>query len=83
VSAGNLRAGDSKWTLVHRYIGLFLGIWVFAVGVTGAVLAYYREIDVLLNPDLFTAVGSPRNPDLDAMVTSVQRQYPDRFILYF
>ena len=42
----------------HRYVGLLLGLWLFAIGSTGSMLAYYREIDVLLNPELFMAVKS-------------------------
>jgi uncharacterized iron-regulated membrane protein len=73
---------DSKWTLVHRYLGLLFGVWIIAVGVTGSFLSYYRQIDAFLHPELFTAVNSPRHPDLDAMVSTVQNAYPDRFILY-
>ena len=74
--------GDGPWILIHRYIGLFVGIWMCAVGLTGTVMAYYREIDAFLNPGLFAATNSPRHPDLDAMVSTVNAAYPDRFILY-
>lgn len=69
------------WIFIHRYIGLLVGIWVFAVGVTGAVMANYREIDALLNAELFAATNSPRHPNLDAMVSAVNAAYPDRFVL--
>ncbi len=67
---------------IHRYVGLVLGLWLFAVGSTGSILAYYREIDVFLNPDLFAAKNSPQHPDLDAMIAKVRAAYPDRFVLY-
>ncbi len=67
---------------LHRYIGLVLGLWLCAVGTSGAILAYYREIDVFLHPELFAAKNSPQHPDLDAMIARVQTAYPDRFILY-
>jgi uncharacterized iron-regulated membrane protein len=67
---------------IHRYVGLILGLWLFAVGLTGSILAYYREIDVFLNPDLFAAKDSPQHPDLDAMLARVRAAYPDRFVLY-
>jgi len=79
-------AGPAKfdWLIViHRYVGLMLGLWLFAVGLSGAILAYYREIDVALNPHLFTPTGAdnPQHPDLDAMLASVRAAYPDRFVL--
>ena len=76
------KARQDLWVVVHRYIGLLLGLWVCAVGLTGTVMAYYREIDAFLNPELFAATNSPRHPDLDAMVSTITAAYPDRFILY-
>ena len=73
---------EGPWIFIHRYIGLLLGIWVFAVGVTGAVMANYRELDVFLNAELFAATNSPRHPNLDAMVSEINAAYPDRFVLY-
>lgn len=80
--ASRPKSASGLWTMIHRYIGLFFGIWVFAVGLTGAVMAYYRELDAFLNPELFAAVNSPRHPDLDAMVEAVQQAHPERFVLY-
>ncbi|MDX2222430.1 MAG: PepSY-associated TM helix domain-containing protein [Rhodospirillaceae bacterium] len=74
--------GFDLWMFVHRYVGLILGVWLCAVGATGAIMAYYQEIDVLLNPELFAAQDSPRHPDLDRMIGAVRVAHPDRFILY-
>ena len=73
---------QGPWMFIHRYVGLLLGIWAFAVGVTGTVMANYREIDAYLNAELFAAADSPRHPDLQAMVSVINAAYPDRFILY-
>ncbi len=75
------KSREGHWVTIHRYVGLFAGIWMCAVGLTGAVMAYYREIDALLNADLFTANESSRTPNLDAMVSTINAAYPDRFIL--
>lgn len=74
--------GFDAWVFIHRYVGLILGVWACAVGATGAVMAYYQEIDVALNPGLFAAANSPRHPDLDRMIAAVRAEHPDRFILY-
>jgi len=72
---------EGPWIFFHRYIGLLLGIWVFAVGVTGTVMANYRQIDAFLNAELFVATDSPRHPNLDAILTTINAAYPDRFVL--
>jgi|GEM_PF-5996716 len=77
-------AAKFDWLIfIHRYVGLMLGLWLFAVGATGAILAYYREIDVALNPELFTPTtrDNPQHPDLDAMLANVRAAHPDRFVL--
>ena len=75
-------AGEGPWIVIHRYIGLVVGLWMCAVGITGTIMAYYQEIDVFLNPELFAATNSPRHPDLDAMVSTIHAAHPDRFILF-
>lgn len=44
------------WLLtLHRCTGFFLVIFVTVAGVTGTVLAFQRELDAALNPQLFQA----------------------------
>ncbi len=76
------RSLAGPWIFIHRYVGLFVGIWICAVGVSGTVMAYYREIDVFLNAEFFAATNSPRHPNLDAMVSTINAAYPGRFVLY-
>ncbi|MBM3513979.1 MAG: PepSY domain-containing protein [Alphaproteobacteria bacterium] len=74
---------DGWMIVVHRYVGLIIGAWMCAVGASGAILAYYREIETWLDPKLFLMeTPGPRHPDLDRMVAAVRAAYPDRFILY-
>ncbi len=42
------------WTLVHRYAGLAMTLFLVIVGLTGSVLAFYGELDRWLNPELLT-----------------------------
>jgi uncharacterized iron-regulated membrane protein len=73
----------ADWLIwIHRYVGLAFGAWLFCVGLSGALLAYYREIDVALNPALFAVADAPQHPDLDRMYAAVKAAYPDRFVLY-
>jgi len=40
---------------LHRWCGLFLAVFLFVAGATGAVIAWDHELDEWLNPHLFTA----------------------------
>ena len=40
-------------TLVHRYLGLSLALFLIIAGLTGAVISWDRELDACLNPELF------------------------------
>lgn len=39
------------WVLVHRYVGLFIVLFLLVAGLTGSVLAFYHELDAWLNPE--------------------------------
>lgn len=39
--------------LAHRYVGLFLVVFLTVAGLTGTILAFQEELDVALNPELF------------------------------
>jgi uncharacterized iron-regulated membrane protein len=50
--------------LLHRWFGLFLALFLFVAGLTGAVISWDHEIDEWLNPQLFDArsAGVGQNP---------------------
>jgi uncharacterized iron-regulated membrane protein len=41
--------------VMHRWVGLFLAVFLFISGVTGAVISWDHELDEWLNPQLFKA----------------------------
>lgn len=41
--------------LIHRWAGLFIAVFLFIAGMTGAVISWDRELDAWLNPHLFAA----------------------------
>jgi len=56
----------TAFTLVHRWVGLFIAGFLFVSGVTGAVISWDHELDDLLNPNLMEARSSgPAMPVLD------------------
>lgn len=55
-----LQRRRKAWLQVHLWLGLALGLWLSVIGLTGSVLAFYREIDEGLNPGLLTVPADPR-----------------------
>ncbi|MGR8997892.1 MAG: PepSY-associated TM helix domain-containing protein [Gammaproteobacteria bacterium] len=64
-------------TKVHRYAGLGMALFLIVSGLTGSLLAFYHELDHVLNPGLF-GVQERRAPVLgpNALVACVQKAYP-------
>lgn len=58
------RAGRQILTLLHRWTGLFLAVFLFVSGLTGAIISWDHELDEWLNPQLFErqSQGEPLPP---------------------
>lgn len=54
-------APSRRWrnaiTDLHRWFGLFAALWLFGIALSGSLIAFDRELDGWLNPDLFAASG--------------------------
>lgn len=50
--------------LLHRWLGLFLAVFLFIAGLTGALISWDHELDEWLNPQLFhsDSRGTPQSP---------------------
>jgi len=61
----------------HRWFGILGGAWLILLAITGCAIAWYDELDGLLNPDLrhATAVAGSAAP-IDAVVASTQEALP-------
>jgi uncharacterized iron-regulated membrane protein len=68
---------------VHRYVGLGMALFLIVSGLTGALLAFYHELDHALNPGLFR-VQERRVSVLrpNALVASVQTAYPGTHVIF-
>lgn len=71
------------FTLIHRWAGLFIAVFLFVAGLTGAVISWDHELDEWLNPHLFdaTSTGEPLAP-LD-LVAKVEAADPRAKATYF
>ncbi len=54
----------ATFTVIHRWAGLFIAVFLFIAGLTGAVISWDHELDEWLNPHLFDAkaTGTPLSP---------------------
>lgn len=57
--------------LLHRWLGLFIALFLFVAGATGAVISWDHELDAWLNPQLYHArtQGGAARPPLELAAT--------------
>jgi len=56
------------WVLVHRYTGLAMTIFLVVVGLTGSLLAFYKELDGAFNPHLYVSATGRTPLPFDALI---------------
>lgn len=68
--------------LLHRWFGLFVAVFLFISGLTGAVISWDHELDEWLNPHLFHAKTPGQPQDSVALARALEQQEP-RLIISF
>jgi uncharacterized iron-regulated membrane protein len=68
------------WVVIHRWIGLFIGVWLVVVGLSGSFLAFYPEIDRALNADWVTPQASGELLPIQRALDSARQAMPGRFL---
>ena len=66
----------SKWFIVHRWLGIGLGVWFALVGLTGAILVFEDPIDAWLNPHLLTRTSTGTHLSAQAIVERAENVFP-------
>lgn len=61
---------------MHRYVGLSLAMLLLMSALTGSLLAFERELDAALNPELFRRSSTGADLPVDALVAVAVRQLP-------
>ena len=68
----------SWFVKAHRYLALTMGLFFVFLGLTGAVLAFYPEVDRFINPHLdIQSRGGVEN--LGLVISNAKTVYPDKF----
>lgn len=63
------------WVLSHRCAGLAMALFLVVAGLTGSVLAFYRDLERWLNPELFI-VPVRTTPPLDPLSLRERAEFP-------
>jgi uncharacterized iron-regulated membrane protein len=71
------------FVLIHRYVGMLLGLVVCIIALTGTLLSFNHEIDHALNPALMTVVPQAQTVPVETLLTTAQKTHPDYKLSYF
>lgn len=70
------------WTLVHRWVGLTVALFLIVAGATGAVISWDHEIDEWLNADIMDTPGRGPLQDPVALAAAVEVADPRAEVSY-
>jgi uncharacterized iron-regulated membrane protein len=71
------------FVMVHRYVGMLLGLVVCIIALTGTLLSFNHEIDQALNPALMTVAPKGQPLPIETLLATAQKTHPDYKIGYF
>jgi uncharacterized iron-regulated membrane protein len=63
--------------ILHRVVGVMVGLLLVVIGLTGSSLVFWHEIDESRNPQLMRVVPQGDRISPDAILKPVQTAYPD------
>ncbi|MFI5137889.1 MAG: PepSY-associated TM helix domain-containing protein [Sphingobacteriales bacterium] len=67
---------NQKIFKVHSWLGLFNGVWLLILGITGSLLVYTMELDKWVNKDILTVKPAEHRLPVDSLYKIVRAKYP-------
>jgi uncharacterized iron-regulated membrane protein len=67
----------SALTLMHRWFGLFIAVFLFIAAITGAIVAWDHELDALIAPEFYYAEGEGVPMSALEAVRQVEAKHPE------
>lgn len=61
---------------LHLYTALVVGLFVVILGVTGSIMTFETELDVLFNPSLFKVQPGPKPLPVTDVISTLKTAYP-------
>lgn len=62
---------------LHGWLGLFNGIWLLILGITGSLLVYYHDLDRYINKDQLTVQALSNPLPIDSIVNIAKKKMPN------
>lgn len=62
--------------ILHRYIGAAVGLLLIVISLTGSLLVFHKEINHILNPQLFYVTPQGERLSSDSVLKNVRSTYP-------
>lgn len=66
----------SSLVLLHRWCGLFIALFLFVAGLTGAIISWDHELDEWLNPQLFDSQTAGQGQDPLLLADALEARDP-------
>lgn len=66
----------SFWVWLHRWAGLFMAGFLIIVGATGSLLAFYPELERLINPQFYPEQSQANKLDIATLAELAQQRVP-------
>ncbi|MEG4404809.1 PepSY-associated TM helix domain-containing protein [Microcoleus sp. MON2_D5] len=63
--------------VLHRYVGVIVGILLAIVSLTGSSLVFWKEIEVFLNPQMFQVIPQGDRVSVQFAIDTIRSAYPD------
>jgi uncharacterized iron-regulated membrane protein len=64
-------------TLLHRWFGLFIAVFLFIAGLTGALIAWDHELDALFSPAFYHAQGNGQAMTALQLANKLEAEHPE------
>lgn len=68
--------------LLHRWFGLFIAVFLFVSGATGAVISWDHELDEWLNPQLFKYEGAGQHLPALELANRIEQAQPNMMVTF-
>lgn len=62
--------------VLHRYVGVMVGILLAIVSLTGSSLVFWKEINVFLNPQMFQVIPQGDRVSVQFVLDTIRSAYP-------
>jgi len=76
--ANNRTRTRKFWLNIHLYLGLIVGLVFVLEGLTGSILAFYVDIDELLNPEISLTQTDKKWQSYETLFQALTTAHPER-----